>query len=72
MYLVIKVGSITNAQRAKSVLRGRGFRPILSRIENPGPSDGCGYVVKVYTNDDNKAIRILENAGVSILGVEVE
>lgn len=72
MYLVIKVGSITNAQRAKNVLRGRGYKATLSRIENPQPSDGCGYVINVIADDRDRIIRILKNAGVNILGVEVE
>lgn len=72
MLFVIKVGSITNAQRGASVLRSRGYRPMLSRIENPTKNDGCGYVIKVTADDESKIIRLLKNAGVSILGVDIQ
>ncbi len=65
----IKVGSVTNAQRAMKLLKSKNFRPSLSRIENPQPNDGCGYVVKVSANDDS-VIRFLEKSGINILGVE--
>lgn len=70
MFFAIKVGSITNAQRAKNVLRNKGYRPILSRNENPLPGDGCGYLIKVEADDESKVVRILENSGITVLGVE--
>lgn len=69
MNLYIKVGSITNAQRAISVLRSKGFKPILKRIENPSPGDGCGYALEVYSADES-VIKELENAKINILGVD--
>lgn len=70
MYFAIKVGSITNAQRAMNVLRGKGYKPNLSRIENPLPGDGCGYVIKVAADDQSKVLRLLKSSGITILGVE--
>ncbi|MFR5877022.1 MAG: putative Se/S carrier-like protein, partial [Eubacterium sp.] len=69
MYFAIKVGSITNAQRARNVLRSKGYKPSLSRIENPLPGDGCGYVIKVAADDQNKLLRILRSSGITVLGV---
>lgn len=72
MYFVIKVGSVTNAQRGLKILRSRGYRPALSRLENPQPSDGCGYVIKVMASSESEVVSILRNAGVTVLGVEVK
>ena len=69
MYLYIKVGSITNAQRAKSVLNKNKIKAYVVRLENPKPGDGCGYVVKAEESDKN-AIEILEKNSIRILGYE--
>lgn len=69
MNFEIKVGSITNAQRAMKLLKSKNYRPSLSRIENPQPSDGCGYVVKVAASNDS-IVGFLKKSGISILGVE--
>ena len=53
MYLYIKVGSITNAQRAKTVLNKNKIKASVKRLENPKPGDGCGYVVKAEESDRN-------------------
>lgn len=66
----IKVGSVTNAQRAVKLLRSRGFKPTLSRIENLQPNNGCGYEIKVRADDDG-VINLLRNAGITILDTEV-
>lgn len=70
MLLAIKVGSVTNAQRGAKILRSKGYRPVISRVENPQPSDGCGYVLKISTSDREKVIDILKRNNISILGVE--
>lgn len=69
MTLYIKVGSITNAQRAYSVLRTKGYKSQIKRLENPTAQDGCGYVVAVNSYTD-EPIDILINEGIGIRGVE--
>lgn len=69
MNLYIKVGSVTNAQRAKSVLNKNRIKASVSRLENPQPGDGCGYVVKAEESDKN-IIEILERNSIRILGYE--
>lgn len=69
MYLYIKVGSITNAQRAKSVLNKNRIKASVIRLENPKPGDGCGYVVKAEESNRN-VIEILENNAIRVLGYE--
>ena len=69
MSIYIKAGSVTNAQRARAVLMKNGIKSYLQRLENPGPGDGCGYVLK--TEERNKDVaQILEESGVRILGVD--
>lgn len=70
MYFVIKVGSITNAQRASKILRSHGYKSTLTRLENPLPSDGCGYVIKVAAENSDTVVKLLKNAGVAVLGAE--
>lgn len=70
MHIAIKAGSITNAQRAMKVLRSKGYKPSLSRVENPLPGDGCGYIIKLTADDQSKVLKILKSSGVTVLGVE--
>ena len=67
MYLYIKVGSITNAQRAKTVLNKNKIKASVKRLENPKPGDGCGYVVKAEESD---IMEILEKNAIRVLGYE--
>lgn len=69
MLYAIKLGSITNAQRGIRLLRANGYKPNLSRMENPQASDGCGYVVTLNTNDIDDALNLLKKSGVTVLGV---
>ncbi|MBQ9530725.1 MAG: DUF3343 domain-containing protein [Eubacterium sp.] len=72
MSFVIKLGSITNTQRAQKILSKNGVATKISRLSNPKPSDGCGYVLKANSKDREKIIHILNNSGINILGVENE
>lgn len=69
MYLYIKVGSITNAQRAKSVLNKNKIKAYIQRLDNPKPGDGCGYVIKTEAYKNN-IIEILEKNSIRVLGYE--
>lgn len=67
MNLYIKVGSITNAQRAKSVLNKNSIKAYIQRLDNPAPGDGCGYVIRA-DNSGKNAEEILRRNGIRILG----
>lgn len=69
MILYIKVGSITNAQRSVSLLRSKGYKALIKRIENPAKEDGCGYAVEVHS-ENKEPINILKKNGINIRGVE--
>lgn len=67
MYIKIKVGSITAAQRGQDVLRKAGIKSTVSRLENPKKGDGCGYLI--VTNSEN-AVKILTENKIRVIGVE--
>jgi len=72
MYFSIKLGSITNAQRAQKELAKRGYVSRISRLSQPKAGDGCGYVLRVNAKEKNEVIHILHKSGINILGVESE
>lgn len=69
MIIYIKVGSITNAQRAQRILKSHGYKAQIKRESNPSKKEGCGYVVAVK-DKNNEAIEILKKADIKIKGVE--
>ncbi len=69
MFVYIKIGSITTAQRAAYVLRENGINAVIKRIEKPKEGDGCGYVVSINKNNIMKAKNALRRRGIKILGV---
>ncbi len=62
MILYIKAGSVTNAQRAQRILRAKGYKLKIKKIENPSHSDGCGYALEVMTDSDKPLDILRENA----------
>lgn len=70
LYFAIKVGAITNAQRGAKLLKFNGLRPTITRIENPKPGDGCGFVLKIEKTEIDRALQILRKNGIRIMGVE--
>ena len=70
MYYLIKIGSITTAQRAHKLLLSKGYTVRITRLQNPKAGDGCGYALKINSNDKESIIQILKGAGVNVLGVE--
>lgn len=69
MFYLVKVGTITNAQRAKQALRNRGIKATVSRIEKPKKGDGCGYAVQVECEYVDDAVAIIENDNIVVRGV---
>ena len=72
MLYMIKVGSVTNAQRAKNILNSNGYRAMIARVVNPSKEDGCGYAVRINCNDVNAAIRLLSQQRINVLGADAE
>ena len=70
MFYNIKVGTITNAQRAKNALKNRGVRSTVTRLKRINKGDGCGYAVQVETDSVNDVIAVIENERIIIRGVD--
>lgn len=70
--IYIKVGSITNAQRAKSVLMKNSVSSEIKRIEDPKPGDGCGYTLKIKNSEKRNVVSILEKNGIRVIGENFE
>ena len=66
----VKLGTITNAQRARSVLKQRGVKSNIVRIQNPNKSDGCGYALKINTDNIDEIVSIIREEGIHLTGVE--
>lgn len=69
MFFYIKVFSITNAQRGKSLLKKLNIKSEISRLDEIEKGDGCGYVLKISDEYDEKEIlKILKNNGIKASG----
>ena len=66
--ITVKVGSITNAQKAKRILLKNGYSVTIKRAEQIKKGDGCGYSV-VFFGDKQNAVKLLKKAGIKIISV---
>lgn len=71
MFYTIKVGTVTNAQRAKHALGEKGIKATVTRLKHPEKADGCGYTVRVSCDDIDRVIAIIERENINIRGVDV-
>ena len=51
--------SITPAQRGQRVLRSRGLEAALQRTPRWMEEQGCGYALKLWTNDIEAPVKLL-------------
>ena len=51
--------SVTFAQRAEKLLNGWGIRVSLMRTPRWMEEQGCGYALKLWTNDILQAVKLL-------------
>ncbi len=72
MFYQFRVGSVTNAQRAKRVLYQHGFHANVIRIAAPAKEDGCGYAVRMQCSHPERVEAILHGAGIYVIGVDLE
>lgn len=64
--LIIKVGSVTFALKAKDILQNRGIKSQIKKTANPSKGEGCGYSVVVPDGTDS-VVGILRLSGIEIL-----
>ena len=68
MHHIISVKSITYAIKGRDVLRKHGIRAYVERKTNENGNVGCGYVL-IANGNKNKIISLLNESGISIVGV---
>ena len=68
----ITVRSVTFGQRAEGVLRKNGFSCSLQRTPRWMEEQGCGYCLRLRTEDVSPAVRLLQKAGVPFRRVYVQ
>ncbi len=66
----IKLGSVTNSQRAAKILKANGYRPSVGRLQNPKKEDGCGYAVTLKTENIESVVSLLKSKNINIIGVD--
>jgi len=64
---VIRLSSVTYAIRANKMLYERGIRNHIKKFAENMNINGCGYGIEI-SGDVEAAKRILENAGIRIVG----
>lgn len=64
----ISVSSITYAMKGKSILRNYGIYTDIIKTSKITAQKGCGYSLVVTKNAD-KALQILQDNNINILGV---
>lgn len=67
--VIILVGSVTYAMKAREMLSKHGIRAAVERVP-PSEASGCGYGVRVPEGPDkaDQAERILREGGIKVLG----
>lgn len=61
--------SITPAQRGQRVLRQGGLMVSLQRTPRIMGQQGCGYCLKIRRADREKAVAMLNNAGIQFQNI---
>lgn len=72
MELIMVLSSVTYAMKARDLLMAEGIRSELTRSAAIRKVRGCGYGLRLYDKDRERAERILVQAGINILGVTRE
>lgn len=68
----LKVGSVTNAQRARACLNKAGYSAHITRVNHPSKEEGCGYAVSLQCTHPEELVRLLGQKGISVIGVDRE
>ena len=69
--LIIKVGSVTFALKARDILSARNIRSFVRKTPNPSKGEGCGYSL-VVPNATESVIGVLRLSGIEILETQWE
>jgi hypothetical protein len=71
-FYFITFRSVTFAQRAEKLLNQQGYRVNLMRTPRWMEEQGCGYALKLWTNDIAAAVRLLGESKIQLRRVYVQ
>ena len=71
-FYFITFRSITFAQRAEKLLHQRGYRPNLMRTPRWMEEQGCGYALKLLTNQIEAPVNLLRENQIQLRKVYVQ
>lgn len=71
-FYFITFRSVTFAQRAEKLLNHQGYRVNLMRTPRWMEEQGCGYALKLWTNDIAAAVRLLREGKIQLRRVYVQ
>lgn len=65
-FYFITFRSVTFAQRAEKLLNQRGFRVNLMRTPRWMEEQGCGYALKIWSNDIISVVKLLRESRIQL------
>lgn len=71
-FYFITFRSVTFAQRAEKLMTKQGYRVSLMRTPRWMEEQGCGYALKLWTNDIAAAVRLLRESRIQLRRVYVQ
>ena len=71
-YYLITFRSVTHAQRGEKVLQGENIRCTLQRTPRWMEEKGCGYSLRIWTNEPARAVAALRMAGIPLRKVYLQ
>lgn len=64
--------SVTYGQRGEKLLNKAGFRCTLQRTPRWMEEQGCGYALRIWTQDAARAVQLLRENGVPMRRVYIQ
>lgn len=71
-FYYITFRSVTFAQRGERVLKSRGVRATLLRTPKWMETQGCGYSLRLWSNDVNGAVKLLKREQIPFRRVYIQ
>lgn len=71
-FYYITFRSVTAAQRGEKVLQKAGFRATLLRTPKWMEAQGCGYSLRLWTDNAQPAVQLLRDQGVAFRRVYIQ
>lgn len=66
---LLMVQSVTFAMKGKEILIRNGIFATVQRTPKLNKNESCGYSIAVVNNNKDKALKILAENGITVIGV---